>query len=69
MLFKLAIVLFFRVSVHYRLFAVSTQARLHLANLTGLLVPLVIAVRGPILIGFYHIPIAALIMGFSMVVL
>jgi hypothetical protein len=62
----LAIVLFFRVSVYYRLFAVSTQARLHLANLTGLLVPLVIAVRGPILIGFYHIPIAALVMGFCM---
>jgi arginine exporter protein ArgO len=62
----LAIALFFQASTHYRLFPVSTQARLHLADLYGLLAPLVMAGRNTNLIGFYHIPIAALIIGFSM---
>jgi len=62
----LAIVLFFQVSVHYRLFAISTQAKLHLADLSGLLAPLISAQRNMTLIGFYHIPIAALVMGVSM---
>ncbi len=62
----LAIVLFFQVSTHYRLFAVSTQARLHLADLVGLFAPLITAKQNTTLIGFYHIPIAALVMGFSM---
>jgi len=62
----LAILLFFQVSTHYRLFPVPTQAKLHLTDLAGLLAPLVMAKRGMTLVGFYHIPIAALIMGFSM---
>ena len=62
----LAIIAFFRVSAHYRLFAIPTQARLHLADLPGLLAPLVMTDRSFTLVGFYHIPIAALIMGFSM---
>ena len=62
----LAIVLFFQVSTHYRLFPVSTQARLHLANLVGLFAPLITAKQNTTLIGFYHIPIVALVMGFSM---
>jgi len=62
----LAIVFFFKASAHYRLFAASSQAKLHLADLTGLLAPLVMSGRSTILIGFYHIPIAALVMGFSM---
>jgi len=62
----LAIVLFFQVSTHYRLFPVSTQARLHLADLVGLFAPLITAKQNTTLIGFYHIPIAALVMGFSM---
>jgi len=62
----LAILLFFQVSTHYRLFPVPTQTKLHLTDLVGLLAPLVMAKRGMTLVGFYHIPIAALIMGFSM---
>jgi hypothetical protein len=64
----LAILLFFQVAAHYRLFPVPTQAKLHLADLGGLLAPLVMAKRGTTLVGFYHIPIAAIIMGFSMLV-
>jgi len=62
----LAILLFFQVSTYYRLFPVPTQTKLHLTDLAGLLAPLVMAKRGMTLVGFYHIPIAALIMGFSM---
>jgi len=62
----LAIVFFFQVSTHYRLFPVSTQARLHLADLVGLFAPLITAKQNTTLIGFYHIPIVALVMGFSM---
>ena len=62
----IAILLFFQISSHYRLFAASTQAKLHLNELYSLLAPLVAAKRRTTLIGFYHIPIATLIMGLSM---
>lgn len=62
----LAIVVFFQVTTHYRLFAVSTQARLHPADLTGLFAPLITAKQNLTLIGFYHIPIAPLVIGFCM---
>jgi hypothetical protein len=62
----LAILLFFSASSHYRLFTVPMQTRLHLADLTGLAAPLVAAEQELTLVGFYHIPIAALVMGFSM---
>lgn len=62
----LIILLFFQVSSRYRLFAVPIQARLHLADLLGLLTPLVAAQQSATLVGFYHVPIAALVMGFSM---
>jgi len=62
----LAILLFFQISAHYRLFAIPMQARLHLADLASLVAPLVTAKRSITLVGFYHIPTAALVMGFSM---
>jgi hypothetical protein len=62
----LMIILFFQVSSHYRLFAVPLQTRLRLADLLGLVAPLAAAQQGITLVGFYHIPIAALVMGFSM---
>jgi hypothetical protein len=64
----LAIVVFFQVSLHYRLFAVPAQARLRLADLLGLIAPLTAAKQGLSIIGFYHIAIAPLIIGFSMLV-
>jgi len=64
----LAIVLFFKITVHFRLFAVSTQARLDPAQTYSFLAPLVAAKQGTTLIGFYHVPIAALIMGFALLV-
>ncbi len=62
----LAIIFFFHATIHFRLFAIPKQARLHLADLLGLISPLVSAKRGLSTIGFYHIPLAALLMGFSM---
>jgi hypothetical protein len=62
----LAILIFFQISARYRLFAIPTQAKLHLADLPGLLAPLVMISRSVIIVSFYHIPIASLIMGFSM---
>jgi hypothetical protein len=62
----LAILMFFRASFHYRLFAVPMQTRLHLIDLIGLAVPLVSAQQGTFLVGFYHTPIAAIMMGFAM---
>jgi hypothetical protein len=62
----LAVLLFFKVSADYRLFAVPIQARLRLADLPGLLFPLVAASRHLTSIGFYHVPLAMLAMGFAM---
>lgn len=62
----LAIVLFFQVAIYFRLFIIPVQVKLGLVDLAGLLAPLVTAERNMTLISFYHVPIAALIMGFWM---
>jgi hypothetical protein len=62
----LAILLFFRVSAHYGLFAVPIQTRLRLADLLGLFAPLVAANRNLVPLGFCHVPVAPLLMGFAM---
>jgi hypothetical protein len=62
----LVVILFFRVSARYGLYPVPIQLKLHPSDLAGLLAPLVMAKRGLTLVGFYHVPVAALVMGFSM---
>ena len=62
----LVIILFFSVSGHYRLFAIPMENRLGLSGLAGLVAPLVMAKRGIVLVGFYHVPVAALVMGVLM---
>lgn len=62
----LFVIMFFRVSARYGLYPVPIQLKLHAPDLAGLLAPLVMAERGVTLVGFYHVPIAALVMGFSM---
>ena len=62
----LAIVLFFQVSARFGLYPIPIKLKLHGADLAGLLAPLVAAKRHKILVGFYHVPIAALVMGFCM---
>ena len=62
----LAIVLFFLLSAHFGLYPIPIKLKLHGADLAGLLAPLVAAKRHKMLVGFYHVPIAALVMGFCM---
>jgi len=59
----LSIPLFFEILACWRLFPLPIQAGLHLADIAGLLVPLVTAGRNLTPVGFYHIPIAPLIVG------
>lgn len=61
----MVIVLFFQVAAHFRLFAVPTQARLNPSELYSLIAPMVAAKRGTNPVGFYHVPVAAMIMGFA----
>jgi hypothetical protein len=62
----LAIVLFFQLVTYFRLFIIPVQVKLGLADLGGLLAPLAMAEHDMTLIGFYHVPMAAFIMGFWM---
>lgn len=62
----LAIPLFFKLSAHYGLFPIPIQTKLHLADLAGIVMPLVMAERNLTIVGFYHVPIAPLIIGFAM---
>jgi hypothetical protein len=60
------ILLFFSASSHYRLFAVPMQSQLQVVDLTGLAAPFAAAQQELTLVGFYHTPEAALVMGFAM---
>ncbi len=62
----LAVLLVFQISTYCRLFTMPIQTKPALADLGGLLAPLVMAERGLAIVGFYHVPIAALVIGFSM---
>jgi hypothetical protein len=66
----LAIVLFFQVSAHFHLFPVPIQTEVRLADLAWLLAPLVAAGRdvNVTLVGLYHVPMAALLVGLLMLV-
>lgn len=64
-----AIVAFFQAAEHYRFFPVHAGARLCSDDLVGLFAPLVMAeydITNTTTVGFYHIPIAALVMGCAM---
>ncbi len=61
----LAIILFFEISAYYRLFAVPIPP-FHLSDLMGLLAPFVMVNKSITLVGFYHVPIVALLIGFAM---
>jgi hypothetical protein len=62
----LVIVLFFQVSARFGLYPIPINLKLHGAEMAGLLVPMVGSQRNMTLVGFYHIPLASLIMGLSM---
>jgi hypothetical protein len=62
----LTILLAFQATAHYHLFPIPIHTRLHVNDLIGLLAPLVALERSIPLVGFYHVSIAALLLGFSM---
>lgn len=64
----LAIVLFFQAAAHFRLYPIPIQLKLHAADMAGLFAPLVAAERRMTLLGFYHVPLTGLIVGFAMLV-
>ncbi|MHC4568727.1 MAG: hypothetical protein ACYTE3_23575, partial [Planctomycetota bacterium] len=59
----LAILLFFQISARFGLYPIAIQLKLQSSDLIGLLAPLIAARRQTTLIGFYHAPIAPLIVG------
>jgi hypothetical protein len=62
----LAILLFFNMSARSGLYPIPIRLKLHLADLSGSFAPLIAARRQNTLTGFYHVPIAPLIIGISM---
>ena len=64
----LAIVLFFQSGARFGLYPIPINLKLNCADLAGLLAPLVTAKRDMTLVGFYHVPVASLVMGFSMLI-
>lgn len=64
----LAIVLFFQATAYLRLYPIPIQLKLHIADVAGLFAPLITADRRMTLLGFYHVPLTGLIMGFAMLV-
>jgi len=62
----LVIVLFFQIGARFGLYPIPINLKLRGGETAGLLAPLVAAKRNMILVGFYHIPVAPLVMGLSM---
>lgn len=62
----LAIITFFQLAAHFRLFAIPVQTKMHLTDLLLSLAPMAAAKKGLIVAGFYHVPTAALILGLAM---
>jgi hypothetical protein len=62
------IIAFFNLTAHLGLFPASIQCRLQTKDLISLFAPLVYAGKCSTLLGFYHVPVAALIMGISMLI-
>jgi hypothetical protein len=65
----LVIIIFFNSTAHLGLFPATIQCRLHSTDLISLFAPLVSAERSLTLLGFYHVPVAALVMGISMLLI
>ncbi len=62
----LGVVLYFQAAAHYHLYPIPIQLKLSPTDVIGLLTPYVAARRGMTLIGFYHVLVAALVIGISM---
>jgi hypothetical protein len=61
------IALFFYLSAGRRLFAAPLQANVRPLDLAGFIAPLALIGRSTAVLGVYHVPIAALVLGLAMV--
>jgi len=64
----LAVILFFQAASFYRLFPAPLQTKVETLDLIGLLSPLVAARSSLTLLGFYHIPLLVIFIGFTMMI-
>lgn len=62
----LAIAAFFQIGAMVRLFAIPIQAKCDIIDLAGLMAPLVMTGTSQAVISFYHIPLAAFVIGLAM---
>lgn len=60
------VLLFFQLAAYFRLYPIPIRLKVQAVDLVALIAPLVAAKRQMTLMGFYHIPIAALVMGLVM---
>jgi hypothetical protein len=60
------IMIFFHLAGCFGLYPVPINLKLNFSDLTSLAAPLVAAKRNKLLIGFYHVPLAGLVMGLCM---
>jgi hypothetical protein len=63
-----AVIVFFQAAQYLRFYPAAKNVSIEAIDLVSLLSALVAAKRGLVLIGFYHIPIAALIIGCAMLI-
>jgi hypothetical protein len=63
----LVILLFFYLSAERRLFAAPLQVEVRGTDLVGFVAPLALVERSTALLGLYHVPMAALVLGLGMV--
>jgi hypothetical protein len=63
----LVILLFFYLSAEWRLFAAPLQVEVRGTDLAGFVAPLALVDRSTALLGLYHVPVAAFVLGLAMV--
>ena len=64
----ITIILFFQAANAMRLFPVPVQAKLQVTEFAGMAAVLVMVERCVVAVGVYHVPLAAMVLGFSMLI-
>ena len=60
------VIVFFHIVSRFGLFPLPIQIRFDISDLSGLILPLTLASKKSIFIGFYHVPLAAMLLGLVM---
>ncbi len=62
----LVVIGFFHIASRFGLFPLPIQIRFDISDISGLILPLTLASKKTIFIGFYHVPLAAMLLGLVM---